>query len=882
MVGNNTVPPVVDALSTYVRTAIDEVDRSTHSFEAIERDCKRAVLQSILVAGYARENDIEPVEAWESLRREASSNPQHALFPLFDTDAIDLESLPVAEILSAHSSTWQDDYRVVFQAVSDALESFTEYQPQVDSDGSLRYEPANDDRRVSGTYLTPVELATRAATEAVERKFRERCERYGCWPGEGNSFENTDFSKIRDVLSSLSVVDPACGTGSMLLGVIDTLSPAVAESIEGSSNPSRKATKRAKQEIIQESLYGADANRLSTEACLAALWFEGQFDLTAPGPNPDRFVVGDSLRGPVRQQRLSDVVAGGEEGTTYREELQQINWGEEFNSVFSATDGFDIVITNPPWERVKVQTREFLAARQPQLAEIATSAARGSKISNGDYEEIQADLEQAREQAKAYANEIRNSSDYQWTNVGMLNLYSLFVERSLQLAAPDGYCSLIVPTGIATDYYTSDFFEHLTTEGKLVSLYDFENREKLFDDVDGRTRFSLLTLTNRPESEAADYVFFAHTPSDIDDSAKHVRLSPDEIGELNPLTKTAPLVRGKNALEILQKQHQQAPILVGDAEVSRTDADVNPWDVSYERMFDMSTDSDKFVPITNLSEGQRDSKGQITLDDEAYLRLYEGRMVNQYNHRASHAKDASGNLFRSGTKEPTERDSLSDPDFTVNARYYLPEDTVESAIPDGYQYDWFIGFKDITSATNSRTMIASVLPRTAVGNKLPLLLTSEPPRYVACLLANLNSMAYDFACRQKIGNVTLNWYIVRQTPVFPPERYDATIQGEPLVDWISSRVAELTYTARDLDAWGSNLGFQSEPYEWDSSRRRQIRAELDGLFFNLYDLTEEEVEYVVDSFGALRRRDEDENGDYEYKTRVLSSFRDIEAKLNLE
>lgn len=873
MVGNKDLPPEVDALSTYVASAVNQITDNNPSFETVEQDCKRVVLQSIISVTHATQNDLDPYVAWVNLRDASLSEKRHALNPLFSTNTVDATALPVEQVLAAHASTWDSEDSGAFDPISNALESFTEYQPNPEAD-ELRYESANDDRRVSGTYLTPIDLAERAVRPAAERRFRERCRDQDCWPGDIANFERVDAEKVREVISSLSIVDPACGSGSMLLGVVQVLAPVIATSIAGSSNPSKSELVNAKQDLVENAFYGADANRLSREACLAVLWIESEFAAPELGPDPSQFVVGDSLQGSVRQQRLSSTESG-EDGNTYRDQLRPIDWGQEFGQVFNSNGGFDIVVTNPPWERVKVQTREFLAARQPKLAEVGTSAERGTQIAGARYEGVQADLQRARDQAKRYADKIRDSVDYEWTNVGMLNLYSLFVERSLQITSDEGYCALIVPTGIATDYYTSDFFEHLTTEGKLVSLYDFENRKKLFEDVDGRTRFSLLTLSNEPSSKEADYVFFAHEPADIDDNSKHVQLSPSEIGRLNPITKTAPLVRGREALEILQKQHEVSPVFVGEE-----GEDANPWDVTYKRMFDMSTDSDQFVSINELSNGTRKKNGDICVDSESYKRLYEGRMVGQYNHRASHAKDADGNLFRSGTKEPTKEANLANPDFTVNARYYLPAEVVESTTPDDYPYEWFVGFKDITSATNSRTMIASVIPHTAVGNKFPLLLTPQPAREVACLLANLNSMAYDFACRQKIGNVTLNWYIVRQTPVLSPEVYrERKVQGEQMVDWISERVAELTYTAHDLDTWGDDLGFQSTPYDWNSKRRTKLRAELDGLFFHLYGLTEADVEHVIDSFGALRRR---EDGEFEYKSEVMDVYRSMADTFNQE
>ena len=253
-------------------------------------------------------------------------------------------------------------------------------------------------------------------------------------------------------------------------------------------------------------------------------------------------------------------------------------------------------------------------------------------------------------------------------------------------------------------------------------------------------------------------------------------------------------------------------------------------------------------------------------------------MIKQYNHRASHARNSEDNIYRSGASEEIIREQLADPDFTVAARYYMTKGEVNREMADrDYDCDWFVGFKDITSATNTRTMIASVLPYTAVGNKVPILLADHPARSVACFLANLNSFAYDFACRQKIGNVTLNWYIVRQTPVFPPNTFDQTFRGQKLRDWVAERIAELTYTAHDLDAWGRDLDFAEEPYTWDRERRRELRVEIEALFFSLYGLKKDEVDHVFESFWSVKEDEVEEYDEYKLKHRVLDRLSEFQS-----
>jgi hypothetical protein len=253
-------------------------------------------------------------------------------------------------------------------------------------------------------------------------------------------------------------------------------------------------------------------------------------------------------------------------------------------------------------------------------------------------------------------------------------------------------------------------------------------------------------------------------------------------------------------------------------------------------------------------------------------------MIDQYNHRASHARNSKDNIYRSGASEETTQEQLSNPDFTVAARYYVTKDEVDQEMANrDYGRDWFIGFKDITSATNTRTMIASVLPYTAVGNKVPILLADHPARSSACFLANINSLAYDFACRQKIGNVTLNWYIVRQTPVFPPQTFDQTFQDQKLRNWVAERIAELTYTAHDLDTWGSDLDFADLPYTWDRDRRRELRVDLEALFFSLYGLEKEEVNHIFESFWSVKEDEIEEHGRYKLKQQVLDRLSEFQS-----
>jgi hypothetical protein len=172
----------------------------------------------------------------------------------------------------------------------------------------------------------------------------------------------------------------------------------------------------------------------------------------------------------------------------------------------------------------------------------------------------------------------------------------------------------------------------------------------------------------------------------------------------------------------------------------------------------------------------------------------------------------------------------------------------------------FIGFKDITSATNQRTMIAAAIPWAAVTNHFVLALTDVSPELEMCLLANLNSIAFDYATRQKIGGVTLNFFIVEQLPIFPPDHYAQACpwhERQTLAQWISERALKLSCTANDMRPLAEAAGFHPLVHKWKVADRIQLLAELDAAFFHLYGIGRGDVEYILGTFQGLRDERQD-------------------------
>ena len=140
---------------------------------------------------------------------------------------------------------------------------------------------------------------------------------------------------------------------------------------------------------------------------------------------------------------------------------------------------------------------------------------------------------------------------------------------------------------------------------------------------------------------------------------------------------------------------------------------------------------------------------------------------------------------------------------------------VENRLANKWNKEWLLGFRRITNATNERTAIFDLLPKYGCGDSIALVLPStNKANLICCLLANFSNLVFDFVIRQKLGATTFNMFYVKQLPVIPPENY-----SEEDIEYISSRVLELVYTANDLKPFAEDLGYEGKPFIWDEQRR---------------------------------------------------------------
>ncbi len=360
---------------------------------------------------------------------------------------------------------------------------------------------------------------------------------------------------------------------------------------------------------------------------------------------------------------------------------------------------------------------------------------------------------------------------------------------------------------------------------------------------------------NKLKHSHADFVFFAHQIEELDDRNRHIALSGADIRLLNPNTRTCPIFRTRRDAEITKAIYRRVPVLI-DANRERPTG--NPWRIQFQRMFDQTNDAELFREAEALkAEGFKLKGNRWIKGKRVFLPLYEAKMVQDYDHRAADVVTDQSNWVRQGQTEKRTVVSYQNPEQLAMPRFWVDAHEVEMP-------EWgCAGFKDITSPTNQRTMIAAFAPIAAFTNHFVLVRSELTPVRQSCLLANLNAFAYDYCTRQKIGGVTLNFFIVEQVATLPPDAYDKSCPWDhrtTLETWISERVLKLTCTAEDMlplaDACNFTSGSLQAEYggrlnKWDETERSELMAELDAAFFHLYGISRDEVEYILSTFRGI-------------------------------
>ncbi|MEG4339373.1 Eco57I restriction-modification methylase domain-containing protein [Microcoleus sp. D3_18_C2] len=503
------------------------------------------------------------------------------------------------------------------------------------------------------------------------------------------------------------------------------------------------------------------------------------------------------------------------------EALKPFHWGYEFDEILHQRGGFDAIITNPPWEIFKPNAREFFVQHN--------ELAKKSKMDIKTFEKEQNKILQNPEIAETwlkYLSEFPHVSAYyrsaeQYKNQISIvngkksgtdiNFYKLFLEQCFNLLRPNGECGIIIPSGVYTDLGTKQLREMLFVDTQIDSLFGLSNEKFIFEGVHHSFKFCLLTFEKGKSTESFQAAFrinpreairvdkldtFLNNPDECIEISVNLirRLSPDSLSVME--------FKNEGDIRIAEKM-LQFPLLGEQIE--------GQWNLRLTREFDMTNDSHLFK--------QEPGKGRLP--------LYEGKMIEQFTH------------------------TLCEP------RYWIEESEGRVAIlgkeqDRGQTLDYQTyraGFRKIASSTNTRTMIATVIPPNFQAENFQSVLrcsegSEPPPNNHQCLylVSVWNSFIVDYALRSRIS-ANINFFYVYQLPV------PRLTSGDKYFTDIVQRAAKLICTAPEFDELAQEVGLNSHREGvTDETERAQLRAELDGIIAHLYGLTEAEFAYILTTF----------------------------------
>lgn len=540
--------------------------------------------------------------------------------------------------------------------------------------------------------------------------------------------------------------------------------------------------------------------------------------------------------------------------------LHPLHWGYAFDEVMQQRGGFDIVLTNPPWEVFKPQAKEFFADHSELVSK--------NKMTIKEFEKEQAKLLAKKDVRDAWLEYesrfphvsawFRAAPEYSQQSATVngkktgsdINLYKLFLERCHHLLRAGGQCGIVIPSGIYTDLGATGLRDLLFTQTKIQGLFGFENRKEIFEGVHRSFKFVVLTFEKSPQTEEQQFpaAFMRLGVAELDRFPEDGALWLDValIKRLSPGSHS--LMEFSSATDVAVAEKMIAFPLLGER-IQGT------WNLSLSNELHMTGDSKLFK--TEHASGR--------------LPLWEGKCFHQFN--------ANFGNPRYWLDEAEAKDELRESRLKAIRREYpelRPEQIQEFKKKLKLDCESYrLAFRDVARNTDERTVIACILPpdrfcphtvsleRVNFDKVVDGEYASEAwatPRQRLYLQAVFNSFAFDWFLRNSV-TTHVSFFFVYNTPV-------PRIAGDDVKFLaLAKRSAQLSCTTPEFDALARDAGLRDHrDGVTDPAVRAKLRAEIDGLVAHLYGLTDEEFLHILGTFPLVP-----EPG----KVAAYNAFRDV-------
>ncbi|MEH2047451.1 MAG: Eco57I restriction-modification methylase domain-containing protein [Nostoc sp.] len=485
--------------------------------------------------------------------------------------------------------------------------------------------------------------------------------------------------------------------------------------------------------------------------------------------------------------------------------LKPFHWGYHFDKVLER-GGFDVIITNPPWEAFKPDEKEFFT----QYNDLVTK----KKMDIHTFEDAKDKLLQDKEIVTAwleykskfpYVNLYYRSSRQYQNQISVvngkkskttdINLYKLFLEQCFNLLKAGSECGIVIPSSFYNDLGAKQLREMLFSQSKITGLFCFENRKTIFEGVHRSFKFVVLTFEKGGKTEKFPAAFMRHNVLELQrfPSKDSISISLDLIRRLSP--DSLSVVEFKNEIDFRISEKMIKFPLLGEKIKDK-------WNLSLSREFHMTDDKDLFK--SNF---------------QGRLPLYEGKMIHHFSH------------------------TLSEP------RYWVEENAGRKAVLKkqkdigqvlGYQ-KYRLAYRAVASNTNERSLICTIIPPCFTGNSINISESLASKSQLFCVTL-LSSFVVDWLLRQKV-TTNINIFYINQLPVPRLTKNDRNFND------IVQRAAKLICTTPEFDELAQEVGLGSHQQGvTDEAERAKLRAELDGIVAHLYGLTEDEFSYILTTF----------------------------------
>ena len=649
-------------------------------------------------------------------------------------------------------------------------------------------------RDIAGAYYTSsdfsAQITYRALESYMDRKRRRAIDSdsFACC----NEYENITF------------LDYSCGCGEFLLAVIQYFDNHVL-------GYSRKK--------LATQLRGVDVNPIALMITIARIVsaVEAEDDENLLREVAKNFIVGNPL---LHRDKIAPLA------------VRFDNFA--LNRLYAETEGINcleleqqnlVVLGNPPWEKLRFEERAFFRPVCPAISAISQKNKREKEIKKlaVNWLELLEYYQLLQDDYASVKKEIPKHPLLKVSLVGELNTYAMFAELASRLTEKDGFAAIIAKSALVTSTCYSSCFRHFVNQGSLSEVFLFDNREKLFQ-IDSREKFCVLFFGG--EHAGGIKVHYGLTKQEQILSSVPINVTSEELELINPETGLLPNVADSKEFSFLLRTHRSLSVFAKEFPKCH-----------FGRLVHLTAHAEH---ISTKSEKTR-------------VPIYEGKFIEQYDNRfstfAGMSADERYQAKASARRQPG--DSFVAPKPAPECRYFIDKKFWESFL-DRYDQPYSLCWRSLTSPTNQRTMIASIIPSMPTCQSVQLLQTT-PVEDLLMILALFNSKVFDFFVRLKMGGIDLTQSVVRQMPVPFREAWNSmvTLHG-------------VDYTALDAVRALERLLYRNEPDLcglWDGvpeiknadnyyKTAADVREEIDKIIFQMYGLTSAEEKMVRNSFKA--------------------------------